>query len=114
MNTASGIVMKIVNVAHALSASALTTAMPRPAIAMIRMMSTAMAAVAPASGLTSVRAMSASDRPPRRADAQSQNESCTAPARQTPPTSHISPGAQPNCAASTGPMSGPEPAMAAK
>jgi hypothetical protein len=60
------------------------------------------------------RAMSASERPPRRVEAQSQNESCTAPARHTPPTSHINPGAYPNWAARTGPMSGPEPAMAAK
>ena len=30
--------------------------------------------------------------------------SCTAPARQTPATSHSKPGANPNCAASTGPM----------
>jgi hypothetical protein len=37
--------------------------------------------------------MSASDRPPRRVDAQSQNESWTAPAMQTPPTSQMSPGA---------------------
>jgi len=31
--------------------------------------------------------MSESERPPRRTEAQSQKESCTAPARQTPPTS---------------------------
>ena len=85
--------MKMVNVAQALSASAFTTARPRPAIAMIRMNRTAMPAVTPATGLTSVRAMSARERPFRRTDAQSQNESWTAPARQTPPTSQIRPGA---------------------
>ncbi len=64
--------MAIVNVAHALSASALTTTIPRPAIAMIRMKRMAMAAVMPAVVLTSLRAMSASERPPRRVDAHSQ------------------------------------------
>ena len=67
--------METVNVAHALSASAFTTARPRPAIATIRMKRTAMPAVTPASGLTSVRAMSDSERPLRRTEAQSQNES---------------------------------------
>ena len=40
--------------------------------------------------------------------------SCTAPARTLPMSSHRNPGAQPNCAARTGPTSGPAPAMAAK
>ena len=86
-------VMKIVNVPHGLSASAFTTTMPRPAMAMTRMNRIETAAVVPATGPTSVRAMSASDRPPRRVDAHSQKKSCTAPAMQTPATSHISPGA---------------------
>ena len=93
MKTATGIVMAMVNVPHALSASALTTARPSPAIAMTVMKRIAMPAVRPATGPTSVRAMSASDRPPRLVEAQSQNESCTAPARQTPATSQMSPGA---------------------
>ena len=41
-------------------------------------------------------------------------KSWTAPARQTPATSQMSPGAKPNWAASTGPISGPAPVMAAK
>jgi hypothetical protein len=107
-------VMKIVNVAHALSASALTTTIPRPAIVMTRMKRMAIAPTTPATGPTSVRAISASERPPRRVDAHKQMKSCTAPARQTPATSQMKPGAYPNCAASTGPTSGPEPAIAAK
>ena len=96
MNTASGMVMKIVKVPQALSASALTTMMPRPAMAMTMIRRTAIAAVTPATGPTSERAMSASERPPRRVDAHSQNESWTAPARHTPKTSHSSPGMKPN------------------
>ena len=53
-------------------------------------------------------------RPPRRVEAQRMMKSWTAPARQTPQTSQMSPGAQPNCAASTGPISGPAPVIAAK
>ena len=53
----------------------------------------AMAAVMPATGPISVRAISASERPPRRVDAHRMTKSCTAPARQTPTTSQISPGA---------------------
>jgi hypothetical protein len=41
-------------------------------MAMIRMKKIAIAAVMPAVVLTSLRAMSASERPPRRVDAQSQ------------------------------------------
>ncbi len=74
----------------------------------------ATAAVKPATGPISIRAISASDAPFRRTDAQSAIMSCTAPARHTPATSHNNPGANPNCAASTGPSSGPGPAIAAK
>ena len=109
-----GMVAPIVNVLHALSASALTTAMPRPASAMTRMARTATAAIVPATGPISVLAMSASERPPRLVDAHRVMKSCTAPARQTPATSQISPGAYPNCAARTGPINGPAPAMAEK
>ena len=114
MSIASGMVMPMVKVPHELSASALTTARPRPASAMTTMNSTAIAPVVPATGPISVRAMSASDRPPRRTEAQSEMKSWTAPAMQTPPTIHSRPGAYPNCAASTGPISGPAPVMAAK
>ena len=41
-------------------------------------------------------------------------KSCTAPPRVTPIKIHKSPGRKPNCAASTGPISGPAPVMAAK
>ncbi len=74
----------------------------------------ATAAVAPATGPISSRVICASERPPRRVEAQSTMKSWTAPARQTPQTSQIRPGAQPNCAARTGPMSGPAPVIAAK
>ena len=85
--------MPIVKVPHALSASAFTTASPRPASAMTTMKRTAMAPVVPATGPISVRAMSASDRPPRRADPQSEMKSWTAPARQHPATIQMKPGA---------------------
>jgi hypothetical protein len=71
MKMASGMVTPIVNVPQALSASALTTAMPRPASAITMMKRIAMQAVMPAVGLISERAMSASERPPRRVEAQS-------------------------------------------
>ncbi len=63
---------------------------------------------------TSSLTRSAIDLAPRRVEAHRIIESCTAPARQTPATSHSRPGAQPNCAASIGPTSGPAPVMAAK
>ena len=85
-------VMPMVKVPHELSASALTTARPRPASAMTTMKRMAMAPVVPATGPISVRAMSASERPPRRTEAHSEMKSWTAPARQTPPTIHSRPG----------------------
>ena len=114
MNMPMGMVIEIVKVPHALSASALTTMMPRPARVTTMMKRMAIEAARPASGLISSLTISESDRPPRRVEAHRIIESCTAPARQTPATSQISPGAQPNCAASIGPTSGPEPVMAAK
>src|SRR5258708_1085192 len=47
----------------------------------------------PATGPIGVRAMSASAAPPRRVDAHRMIMSWTAPARQTPPTSQMRPGA---------------------
>ena len=114
MKIAMGIVALIVNVPQALSAKALTTMMPRPARAMTRIKRRATTAVTPAVVLISERAISASDRPPRRVEAQSTIESCTAPARQQPASSQMKPGAHPNCAASTGPTSGPAPVIPAK
>ena len=66
MNSASGIDTPMVNVPQALSCSALTTARPSPASAMTMMKRIAIAAVTPATGPISARAISASDRPPRR------------------------------------------------
>ncbi len=63
---------------------------------------------------SSARAISASDLPSRRTLAASTSMSCTAPARHTPITSHTKPGMNPYWMASTGPMSGPAPEMAAK
>src|SRR2546429_9073319 len=42
------------------------------------------------------------------------SQPCPAPPPPTPITSHSVPGRKPNCAASTGPTSGPAPAIAAK
>ena len=96
------------------SASALTTATPKPAKAMTMMNKMATEVTRPASGLTSARAISASERPPRRMDAVRMTKSWTAPPMHTPKRIHKKPGAKPNCVASTGPMSGPAPEMAAK
>ena len=102
--------MPIVKVLHALSASALTTAIPSPARATMRMNRMARAPVVPATGPICVRAISASERPPSRVDAHRHIESCTAPATHvTALLSHNNPGAYPNCAASTGPTNGPCP-----
>jgi hypothetical protein len=96
MNRARGIDVPIVNVPQALSWSALTTASPRPARAITMMKRIATAAVAPATGPISSRVIWASDRPPRRVEAHKMMKSWTAPARQTPATSQMRPGAQPN------------------
>ncbi len=106
--------MPIVNTPHGLPASAFTTTMPSPASVTSRMNSTAIIATSPANGEISVRATSASDLPLCRVEATSTVKSCTAPASTAPATSHTSPGANPNCAASVGPTSGPAPAIAAK
>ena len=111
---AMGMVAPTVKAPHALSARVRTKMIPRPARAMTRMNSTATMAVVPATDPISDRAISASDRPPRRVDAQRAIMSWTAPARQQPARSHMNPGAQPNCVARTGPTSGPAPVMAAK
>src|SRR6266702_3498940 len=107
MNSAKGIVNPTVKVPQGDSARAFTTTSPRPARAMTTMKRIAMAATTPDRGLISVRAISASDFPLRRMLAPRIMKSCTAPPRQTPITSHNSPGRKPNCAASTGPLIGP-------
>src|SRR5439155_1545503 len=81
---------------------------------MIMMNSTASIAVAPAAGFNSSFAICPSDLPSRRSEQKRMTKSCTAPPTTTPITSHSVPGRKPNCAASTGPTSGPAPAIAAK
>jgi hypothetical protein len=93
MNSASGIDTPIVNVPQALSCKALTTARPSPARAITITNRIATPVVTPATGPISARAISASDPPPRRVEAHRTMKSWTAPARQTPATSQISPGA---------------------
>ena len=63
MNSAIGIVMAIVKTPHGLSLSAFTNASPTPASAMMMMKRMATAAVKPATGPISMRAISASDCP---------------------------------------------------
>ena len=52
-----------------------------------------MEAMNPVNGLISCLTMSGSDRPPRRTEAHITMESWTAPARHTPATSQMKPGA---------------------
>ena len=73
-----------------------------------------MTPVVPATGPISERAISASDRPPRRVEAHSVIEVVDGAGQAAAGDSQMKPGAQPNCAASTGPTSGPAPVMAAK
>jgi len=111
---ASGMLAASVNAPQPSPFIELTTANPIAATATTRTIKMAAEARAPASGESSSRAISASDRPPWRTLAASITKSCTAPAMTTPQTSHRKPGANPNCTARTGPMSGPAPVMAAK
>ena len=114
MARAMGIVAAMVNNPHELSVSALTTTRPSPAIATIRIMTIATDAVVPLSLLISAFAISASDLPSCLTEATRITISCTAPAITAPTTIQTNPGKYPNCAASTGPTSGPAPAIAAK
>ena len=72
--------------------SALTTTMPNPARAMTITYRMASPVAAPATGPISSRAIPARLMPPRLVEAKRTIMSCTAPARQTPTTSQISPG----------------------
>jgi hypothetical protein len=76
--------------------------------------STATSAAAPPTGPISSRAICPNDLPSRRKEKNRIVISCTAPARTTPTIIQIVPGKNPICAASTGPTSGPAPAIAAK
>ncbi len=107
-------VMAMVKTPQGDSASAFTTAMPRPARAITTMKRMATMAMAPAKGEISPRAISASDLPPRLTEEARMMKSWVAPANTTPSVIHRRPGRKPNCAASTGPISGPAPEMAAK
>ena len=73
-----------------------------------------MSAANPAKGPTSSRTIRPSDLPPRRTEQNMITLSCTAPPSVAPTSIHSMPGKKPNCAAKTGPTSGPGPAMAAK
>ena len=80
MNTAMGIVAKIVNVPHGLPLSALTTTSATTARRTIMIRSTVSSAVKPPTGPISSRAISPSDLPSRRIDAKRMTKSCTQPA----------------------------------
>jgi hypothetical protein len=114
MRSAIGIVIPIVKTPHGLFDKAFTTTTPSPANVTSKISSTANIATNPVNSLTSVRATSASDLPLCRTEATSTMKSCTQPASTAPIKIHKNPGANPNCAASVGPTSGPAPAIAAK
>ena len=114
MKSAIGMVAAIVKVPHGLSASALTTTSDSTARMMIMIARTPTSASAPGTGPSSIFTISPSDLPSRRTETKSTIMSCTAPASTTPPRIHSVPGRYPICAASTGPTSGPAPAIAAK
>ena len=109
-----GIVQAMVNSPHGDARSAFTTINASTASRMIMIASTAIIAVTPVTLLTSSLAIWPSDLPSRRSEQNRIVKSWTAPPSTTPMTSHSVPGRKPNCAASTGPTSGPAPAMAAK
>ena len=114
MNTAIGIVAAMVNVPHGLPDSAFTTTSATTASRMIMISSTVNSATKPPSFPISSRAICPSDLPSRRMEANRMTKSCTAPPKTPPIMIQRVPGKYPNCAASTGPTSGPGPAMAAK
>ena len=111
---ASGTVAAIVKSPHELSASAFTTTSASTARMMTRMASVLTSATNPAKGPTSSRTIRAKDFPLRRTEQNRTRLSWTAPPSVAPTRSHNMPGKKPNCAASTGPTSGPGPALAAK
>ena len=112
--TAVRMVVPMEKTPQGLPLSAFTTANPKPARATTTMMKIATAPATAAAGLISWRMMSTRDRPFRLTEAVRIMKSCTAPAKQTPMRSQRKPGRNPNWAAKTGPIRGPEPAMLAK
>jgi hypothetical protein len=114
MNNAMGTVMASENEPHGDSASASTTTSASTASRMTMIDKTAMSAAAPPTGPISSLAIWPRDLPSLRMEKKSMVMSCTAPASMTPTMIQMVPGRNPICAASTGPTSGPAPAMAAK
>ena len=114
MRKAIGIVIAIEKVPHGESASAPTTTSASTASRMIMMQKTATSAATPPIGPISSRAIWPRLLPSRRIEKNSVTMSWTAPAKMTPATIQMVPGRYPIWAASTGPTSGPAPAIAAK
>src|SRR5215475_6128309 len=101
-------------VPHGLPTSALTTTRARTARTMTQIRRMPTPAIVPAIGPISARTISPSERPSRRVDRTRTVMSWTAPANTAPARIHSVPGKYPIWAASTGPTSGPAPAIAAK
>ena len=114
MKMAIGMVHPTEKTPHGEAASALTHTMASTARTIMSMTSTmTVAAVPPIFPISSV-AICPSERPPRRMEKKRTSMSWIAPATHTPRMIHSVLGRYPIWAASTGPTSGPAPAMAAK
>ena len=114
MTNAIGMVIAMVKTPHGLFASACTTTNASTAIKMIMIASTLTSANAPTLGPISSFTICPSVFPRRRTEANSTIISCTPPPSVAPINIQSVPGKKRNCAASTGPTSGPGPAIAAK
>ncbi len=114
MSIATGIVVAIVKTPHGLFARAWTTTKASTAMIIIMIRSTLMRASAPTPRPISSFTICPSVLPRRLTELKSTIMSCTAPPRVAPIRIQSVPGRNPNCAASTGPTSGPGPAIAAK
>ena len=114
MRMAMGMVIASEKEPHGDSASARTTTSASTASSMTMIESTAIRAAAPPTGPISSLAICPRDFPSLRMEKKSVVMSCTAPASMTPTMIQTVPGKNPICAASTGPTSGPAPAIAAK
>ena len=107
-------VQNTANVPQGLPTSALTTTSASTASTMTQIRRMPMPAIVPAAGPISARTISPRERPSRRVERKSTVMSWMQPANTAPARIHNVPGRYPICAASTGPTSGPAPAMAAK
>ena len=114
MPRAMGMVQRMEKMPQGLSLSALVTTRASTASRMIMIARIAIIAKSPVTGPISSLAIWPSDLPSRRMEPKRITKSWTAPPSTTPKTIQMVLGSQPNCAASTGPTSGPAPAMAAK